>query len=180
MQTCKKNIGKCEDLLVSTFLPIFQLAEDVFESRSVYFPVHFTPHCGLVGSVTKQLQAEGPRQGLAHPLLAQWIIGLLLNDLESAKVDSLQTLLELFNRCGEREGERREICVREVEGVMEMGLVAGLRRVEGRISSALHSALTVEKSTNPAALMARLWQWTGCKHEKMVARVLAGLAELLT
>lgn len=178
MQTCKKNIEKCEDLLVSTFLPIFYLAEDVFESRSVYFPVHFTPPCGLVGSVTKQLLVEGPRQRLAHPWLAQWIFGLLLNDLESAKVDSLQTLLELFNRCGEREGGRREICVREVEGVMDMWLVAEPRRVEGRISSAQHSTRTVEKSTNPASLMARLWQWTGCEYE-MVERVLAGLAELL-
>ena len=70
-------------------LPISHLAEDVFESLAVYFPVDFTPPSGLVGSVTKQQLVEGLRQGLAHPRLAEWTIGLLSekleSDLESAK-----------------------------------------------------------------------------------------------
>jgi len=102
-------------------LPISHLAEDVFESLAVYFPVDFTPPSGLVGSVTKQQLVEGLREGLAHPQLAEWTIGLLLekleSDLESAKVDSLQTLLELVKRCGETEGQGRDIWAREVEGV---------------------------------------------------------------
>jgi len=102
-------------------LPLSHLREDAFESLAVYFPVDFTPPSGLAGSVTKLQLVEGLRHGLSHPSLAEWTIGLLLEkleaDLESAKIDSLQTLLELVNRCGERNGEGMEIWAREVEGV---------------------------------------------------------------
>eukprot|EP00090_Calanus_glacialis_P038084 TRINITY_DN6644_c0_g1_i3.p1 TRINITY_DN6644_c0_g1~~TRINITY_DN6644_c0_g1_i3.p1 ORF type:complete len:377 (-),score=136.53 TRINITY_DN6644_c0_g1_i3:115-1182(-) len=37
-----------------------------------------------------------------------------------------------------------------------------------------------KKSVDPAALLARLVQWTGCRDEEKVGRVLVGLAELLT
>merc|ERR1719281_153611 len=93
-----------------SILPISHLVEDVFESLAVYFPVDFTPPSGLVGSVTKQQLVEGLREGLANPQLAEWTIGLLLekldSDLESAKIDSLETLIELSRQS---EGHRQDV-----------------------------------------------------------------------
>jgi len=102
-------------------LSISHLAEDVFESLAVYFPVDFTPPSGLVGSVTKAQLVEELRNGLSHPSLAEWTVGLLLekleSDLESAKIDSLETMLLLIRRCERTDDGRREIWAREVEGV---------------------------------------------------------------
>ena len=102
-------------------LPINHLVEDVFESLAVYFPVDFTPPSGLSGSVTKQQLVEGLREGLSHPDLTEWTIGLLLekleSDLESAKIDSLETLIKLVQRFATRQGDGMDIWAREVYGI---------------------------------------------------------------
>ena len=99
-------------------LDMDHLHEDVFEALAVYFPIDFTPPRGLEGAVTKQELVVGLRRALAHPALMQYSVGLLLekleSDLESAKLDSLETLEEVARRSRSSELEHWG---REVEGV---------------------------------------------------------------
>ena len=84
-------------------LPVEHHREEIFESLAVYFPVDFTPPSGVVASVTKQQLQESLREAITHPSLAEWSLGLLMekldSDLESAKLDSLETLAELSRKC---------------------------------------------------------------------------------
>jgi len=99
-------------------LDLDHLREDVFEALAVYFPVDFTPPRGVKGVVTKEELVLGLRDGLSHPSVAEWTIGLLLekldSDLESAKLDSLLTMQKVASRCSPTE---LEMWAREVEGV---------------------------------------------------------------
>jgi len=99
-------------------LDLDHLREDVFEALAVYFPVDFTPPRGVKGVVTKEELVLGLREGLSHPSVAEWTIGLLLekldSDLESAKLDSLLTMQKVASRCSPTE---LEMWAREVEGV---------------------------------------------------------------
>ena len=99
-------------------LDLDHLREDVFEALAVYFPVDFTPPRGVKGVVTKEELVLGLREGLSHPSVAEWTIGLLLekldSDLESAKLDSLLTMQKLASQCSPTE---LDMWAREVEGV---------------------------------------------------------------
>ena len=89
-------------------LPVSHHKEEIYESLAVYFPVDFNPPSGVLGSVTKEQLETSLRSCLAHSSLAQWSIPLVLekldSDLESAKLESLNLLLELL-KTGQEEEE---------------------------------------------------------------------------
>ena len=126
-------------------LDLDHLREDVFEALAVYFPVDFTPPRGAKGVViTKEELVLGLREGLSHPSVAEWTIGLLLekldSDLESAKIDSLLTMQKVASRCSPTE---LEMWAREVEGVW-----SGLKRET--IGIRLQPSLEVQKEAKLA------------------------------
>ena len=59
--------------------------------------------------MTKEQLQQELRQAITHPSLTSWTLSLLIekldSDLESAKLDSLETLLVLSERCEERRQE---------------------------------------------------------------------------
>ena len=81
----------------------------IFQSLACYFPVDFTPPSGVVASVTKEQLQQELRQAITHPSLTSWTLSLLIekldSDLESAKLDSLETMLVLSESCEERRQE---------------------------------------------------------------------------
>ena len=88
------------------------------QSLACYFPVDFTPPSGVVASVTKEQLQQGLRQAITHPSLTSWTLSLLIekldSDLESAKLDCLETLLVLSEKCEERRQEVIEDWVKEL------------------------------------------------------------------
>jgi len=105
-------------------LDIDHLREDIFESLAVYFPVDFNPPAGTKGNISKNQLILGLRKGLSHPSLSEFTIGLLLekldSELESAKIDSLETLSMLSKRSLKDEvnnEQLRELWSKDVDGV---------------------------------------------------------------
>jgi len=100
-------IFRCTSYILDS-LNVLHLAEDLFESLAVYFPIDFTPPKGIDASVTKEELVLGLREGLTHPALAGHSIPLFMekldSDLESAKMDSADSLSELVRRCALVEG----------------------------------------------------------------------------
>jgi len=86
-------------LSILNLLPVEHHYEDIFDSLSVYFPVDFTPPSGVVASVTKQQLQASLRAAISHHTLQEWSLDLIMekleSDLESAKIDSLETLAEM-------------------------------------------------------------------------------------
>ena len=78
----------------------------------------FTPPSGVVASVTKEQLQQELRQAITHPSLTSWTLSLLIekldSDLESAKLDSLETLIVLSEKCEERRQEVIEDWVKEL------------------------------------------------------------------
>ena len=72
----------------------------------------------MVASVTKEQLQQGLRQAITHPSLTSWTLSLLIekldSDLESAKLDCLETLLVLSEKCEERRQEVIEDWVKEL------------------------------------------------------------------
>jgi len=89
-------------LSVLNLLPVEHHYEDIFDSLSVYFPVDFTPPSGVVASVTKQQLQASLRAAISHHTLQEWSLDLIMekleSDLESAKIDSLETLAEICSK----------------------------------------------------------------------------------
>ena len=71
-----------------------------------------------MASVTKQQLQQGLREAITHPSLTSETLSLLIekldSDLESAKLDCLETLLVLSERCEERRQEVIEDWVKEL------------------------------------------------------------------
>jgi len=95
-------IFQCTSFILEAF-NVDHLREDVFESLAVYFPIDFTPPKGINASVTKSDLILALRSGLSAPSLADFSIPLFMekldSDLESAKEDSVASLLDLVSRC---------------------------------------------------------------------------------
>ena len=95
--------------------------EEIFESLSVYFPVDFTPPSGVVASVTKEQLQQSLRTAITHHTLTQWTLELILekldSDLDSAKIDSLETLIELCQQGSERRSLVLEHWSKQMPGV---------------------------------------------------------------
>ena len=72
----------------------------------------------MVASVTKEQLQQGLREAITHPSLTSETLSLLIekldSDLESAKLDCLETLLVLSERCEERRQEVIEDWVKEL------------------------------------------------------------------
>ena len=123
--------------------------EEIFESLAAYFPVDFTPPSGVVASVTKQHLQESLRAAITHPSLTEWTIGLLLekldSDLESAKIDSLETLIELSRQSEDHRQDVIQHWTKEIANIWQ-GLkveIMGLRmQTNSKISKVGGQAVT--------------------------------------
>ena len=161
--------------------PVTHHREEIVESLAVYFPVDFTPPSGVTGAVTKPQLVTALQTALAQPSLAKWVLPLALekldSDLESAKVDSLQLLLELL-KTGQEEEDVLEACREEVEAVWQ-GLkqeVLGIRVSAGSRVVGLAGEVVTEVSrllwctggvwaAEWRELWAKWWRlvWTDCR-----------------
>ena len=161
--------------------PVKYHLEEIAESLAAYFPVDFTPPSGVTGSVSKLQLVTALRTALSQPSLTKWSLPVVLekldSDLESAKVDALELLLEML-KTGQEKEEVLEAWREELENVWE-GVkqeVLGIRvsagsRVVGLASEVVREVSRVLWATGGVwaaewrELWAKWWRlvWTGCK-----------------
>ena len=137
----------------------------------------------MVASVTKEQLQQELKQAITHPSLTSWTLSLLIekldSDLESAKLDSLETLLVLSERCEERRQEVIEDWVKELPDLWSglkrelMGLrMGGNSQVTSlaseavtRVSRLLGSSLGEVRVGESEEAWAKWWAlvWKDCK-----------------
>ncbi|KAM5141580.1 MMS19 nucleotide excision repair protein homolog [Mantella aurantiaca] len=113
--------------------------EELFEVVSCYFPIDFTPPSSDPHGITREDLILGLRAVLsATPRFAEFLLPLLIekmdSDIQSAKLDSLQTLKDTCAVCGQKELKeflpglwssiRREVFQTASEKVETEGLAA--------------------------------------------------------
>ncbi|XP_078482680.1 MMS19 nucleotide excision repair protein homolog isoform X2 [Ciona intestinalis] len=98
--------------LIESGFPLFDLVEELFDVSSCYFPIDFNPAAaGKKSTITNLDLVSSLRSVLASTKqFAQYCIPLMLekleSDVESAKIDSLETLTACLGCYGKQELER--------------------------------------------------------------------------
>ena len=94
-----------------------------------------------MASVTKEQLQQELRLAITHPSLTFWTLGLLIekldSDLESAKIDSLETLIVLSEGCEER---RQEVIQPWIEELPDLWI--GLKRELMGLRLGSHTGVT--------------------------------------
>nr|XP_018666798.1 MMS19 nucleotide excision repair protein homolog isoform X2 [Ciona intestinalis]XP_026689740.1 MMS19 nucleotide excision repair protein homolog isoform X2 [Ciona intestinalis] len=98
--------------LIESSFPLFDLVEELFDVSSCYFPIDFNPAAAGKKSTITNLDLVSSLRGVlaSTKQFAQYCIPLMLekleSDVESAKIDSLETLTACLGCYGKQELEK--------------------------------------------------------------------------